>query len=242
MHVNKYLGVLLDERLDFNKHTSYLKGIIATRIYQLNKIRSYIDVSTALLLYKSIILSYFDSGDVFYNFVEMTVLKSFQVLQNGALHCILNGDRYSNMLELHKKANLTMLRDRRKLNLVAMAHDRNIPQFGLASANERQLRSNNKMLLIVPFANNIKFEKSFIMQAIKLWNGLPENLKTCQPTQHFKSRDETGETKFSRVAFELYLLWIYEFDHNTSLTQLSEYHIKCTALTLLNTYNRLYFR
>lgn len=47
VHEYKYLGVILDEHLTFHNHVSYL--------YQLNKIRTYIDTNTALILYKSMI-------------------------------------------------------------------------------------------------------------------------------------------------------------------------------------------
>lgn len=77
----KYLGIILDEKLLFVKHLSYLKGIISNKIYLLRKIRKYIDTKTALLLYKTLILSYFDLGDISYNSAMQKLLNHFQVLK-----------------------------------------------------------------------------------------------------------------------------------------------------------------
>lgn len=165
----------------------YLKGVIISRIYQLNKIRAYIDTNNAVLLYKSMILSYFDLGDIFYNSGNLVNLKSFQSLQNKALRCIYTDHAEYSTKELHKKANLLLLHERRKLNLLTAAHSHKIPQFQLCKMSNRNLRSNNKLLLSVPFQRSHKFTKSFVVQAISLWNWLPDKLKSSTEVKLFKT-------------------------------------------------------
>lgn len=58
----KYLGIILDENLNFSKHVNYLISLVSHRIYNLRKIRKYIDERIALILYKTMILNYFDLG------------------------------------------------------------------------------------------------------------------------------------------------------------------------------------
>lgn len=64
---NKYLGIILDEKLTFVNHVNYISSAVSNRIHILKKIRIYIDENTTLLLYKTMILSYYDIGDIFYS-------------------------------------------------------------------------------------------------------------------------------------------------------------------------------
>lgn len=59
----KYLGIILDERLSLVKHINYIVSTISNRLFTLKKIRQYINTDTALLLYKTVILSYYDIGE-----------------------------------------------------------------------------------------------------------------------------------------------------------------------------------
>lgn len=75
VHEYKYLSIILDERLTFTKHVNYIISMISNRLFTLKKIRQYINTDTALLLYKTMILSYFDLGDVFYDCCNKTLLS-----------------------------------------------------------------------------------------------------------------------------------------------------------------------
>lgn len=118
-------------------------------------------------------------GDLFYNSATAKLLNHFQVLQNRALRCIFVDILPQSNEELHRRANLLTLQQRRNLNLITPTHVRKIPQFRLFDAIEKNkmLPSDNKKFLVVPFANNVKYEKSFVMLAIKRWNSLNECYK-----------------------------------------------------------------
>ena len=53
----KYLGLTLDEHLNFNKHVSELKHLISRKLYLLSKIRRYITVEASITISKTMILS-----------------------------------------------------------------------------------------------------------------------------------------------------------------------------------------
>lgn len=61
----KYLGVFLDEHLNFKEHVMYILGLVARKNYILCKIRPCLTKKLALLLYKTCILPFFDIGDIF---------------------------------------------------------------------------------------------------------------------------------------------------------------------------------
>lgn len=76
----KYLGIVLDERLNFHSHLDSIRKRISQRLYLLKKIRWVINYKDALLLYKSSILPYFDLGSLFYVCCNHDKLNSLQKL------------------------------------------------------------------------------------------------------------------------------------------------------------------
>ena len=56
----KYLGVVIDQHLDWAKHIECIGKKISKDIYLMKRIRPYITQQTALIFYKAVIQSRFD--------------------------------------------------------------------------------------------------------------------------------------------------------------------------------------
>lgn len=105
------------------------------------------------------------------------------MLQNKALRCIYCNDNDSSTSELHIKAKLLTLQDRRNANLAATAHCQRLPCYNFGPA--RAIRSlENKPL---PFVNCLKYEGSFIYKSIELWN-LSDNMLKQLHSSEYKVR------------------------------------------------------
>lgn len=90
VQVFDYLGICLDSRLNFEQHVNELITACNYQIAPLCKIRKYIDSKTAVLLFKSHILSRMNYGLVFCIGATQTSMNSLQVVQNRALRvCLL---------------------------------------------------------------------------------------------------------------------------------------------------------
>ena len=81
----KYLGVILDNLVRFDKHTSYIKRKVFLKMKMLGRVRSFISESLALQLYKSLIIPCIDYGDVIYDAASKKDCQALQVIQNGCL-------------------------------------------------------------------------------------------------------------------------------------------------------------
>ena len=92
----KYLGFVLDSILSFNHHVSTVIKVVAYKINLLSKIRRYLTESVALKIYKSMILPYFDYGDVIYDAANKCILDKLQRLQNRGLKICKGFDRRFN--------------------------------------------------------------------------------------------------------------------------------------------------
>ena len=63
----KYLGFTLDFVLSYSNHISVLLNTIAHKAYVLSKIRRFITEYSAIKIFKSMILPYFDYADIVYD-------------------------------------------------------------------------------------------------------------------------------------------------------------------------------
>lgn len=62
----KYWGITIDEKLTFKNHLNKLIKSVSFKTFQLSKIRSCLTKDTTSLLYKTMILTIIDYGDIFY--------------------------------------------------------------------------------------------------------------------------------------------------------------------------------
>ena len=179
----KYLGVIIDEHLDWIKHTDYLGKKIAKDIYLLKRIRPYLTQETALTYYKSIIQSRFDYCSLVWGNAGKGILDKLQKLQNRALRIILKVDWRFPSHSLYDILKIDNLSDRRNKQILHMmfkiAHDM-IPgdflKYFVPKEFHYGLRNAHKCFELPKPRTNFK-KKSFQYRGIKEWNQLPRGLK-----------------------------------------------------------------
>ena len=62
----KYLGLSVDDNLNFNKHVQDMNKIVTHKLYMFSKIRFYIGENEAILLFKTMILPKMEYCDIIY--------------------------------------------------------------------------------------------------------------------------------------------------------------------------------
>ena len=108
-HVYKYLGIYLDSTLTFNKHIDYVNKIVTHKTFLLSKIRGFIDQSTALHIFKSMIVPIFDYGNIVYACGSMNKLDKLKHTQNRGLKVCLGKHGRISTSELHRLAGVPQL-------------------------------------------------------------------------------------------------------------------------------------
>ena len=62
----KYLGIHLDQLLNFKYHSDSLLNLVNHKLYMFSKIRSFLNKNSAPAIYKTMIIPYFDYGDIIF--------------------------------------------------------------------------------------------------------------------------------------------------------------------------------
>ena len=173
----KYLGITLDSQLNFNMHVNNIIGSVSNKLKQFQRMRSFLSVKAAVLVYKGMLLPILEYGDIFLSATTVENRKKLQTLQNKGLRCALNkGIEYSS-IELHNEANLLKLVYRWEQHLLNFMYDyaQQAVNCRLSPSMSIKTRSQNKKLLKVKRPYSEKFKKSLAYFGPKKWNLLPES-------------------------------------------------------------------
>ena len=186
-----YLGITLDEQLNYEQHAGNTIRRVSDKIYQLRKLRSFLNNKAALLVYKNMILPILEYGDVFFSSTILKTRKKLQTLQNQGLKCALNKDRLFNTNLLHSEAKLQKLKWRRKQHIGQLVFQttklKNFKNWKPKLCN-MTTRSSKKKLITSRKPNNEKFKKSITYFGTKLWNSLPAELQKESEYPIFKHK------------------------------------------------------
>ncbi len=191
----KYLGVILDNTLRFDKHTSYIKKKVFLKMKMLGLIRSFISESLALQLYKSLIMPHIDYDDVIYDAANKKDCQTLQVIQNGCLRICCKVDPKTPVLDLHRRTKIPFLSDRRA------AHSCNIIFNGIHGNSTEGI---NKMFTYVHDTHNVntctssddiiklpkyrlsKSQNNLCYRGVQYFNRLPQNIRGSESLTSFK--------------------------------------------------------
>ena len=76
----KYLGFILDDHLTFNKHIAKLCKIVSHKLYLLAKVRKFLTTEACIMVFKTMVLSLFEYGDVVFAGTFQENIKKIDLL------------------------------------------------------------------------------------------------------------------------------------------------------------------
>ena len=186
----KYLGIIFDSRLSFQPHRADLIRRVQHKLYFLAKIRCYLTTYAALLIYKTTILPLLDYADYIYNPETKYAENKLQLLQNKALRIVykvqLGRDRDTRSNELHSRANIIHLKDRRKQHLLHYAFDL-AQNPGNRDMRPIRTRLHDGIRLLIPKPRQTIFYSSLRYRATQAWNSLDASITLMGGKLDFKS-------------------------------------------------------
>ncbi len=195
VHHFKYLGLMLDDTLNFEEHIDILYRKTCAKLGAIKKARACVNQQTALTLYRSIVLPHIDYVDVAYMVATKESLKKLQLVQNVACRVILRADNRDSTSEMHKELGLLDLETRRNMHLSFTSH-KVIYSNGKNSlsklykptceAGRRITRRGNKKNMEVPRMRTSKGRACIAYRGPYNWNSLRNELKVIEEYKAFR--------------------------------------------------------
>ena len=181
----KYLGITLDSVLSFNSH---VKNVISMVLYKLNllsKVRKYLTDTVALKIYKSMILPYFDYGDVIYGSASKEGLDKLQRLQNKGLKICKGFNRRHGTDDLHRITKCPKLGARRVAHLNNFMFERAL-KGNQVDRRDINTRAHDATLFRIAIPKNEAYKRSVAYAGGTGWNVLPLNQRRIASVGEFK--------------------------------------------------------
>ena len=188
----KLLGVLLDSKLDYDKHVSLVCRKAAWQLSALRRISKYLSFESRMAIFKSYIVSNLNYCKIVWHFCLKKSSKKLEKLQERGLRIVFN-DYTSCYSDLLVRSNVKRLDDERLYSImleVFKARRGLSPAYiiDMFKTNETgyNLRSDQ---LIVKHKRTTKYGlKTFKHLGASLWNKIPDEIKTADDISIFKAK------------------------------------------------------
>jgi hypothetical protein len=114
----KYLGVWIDNKLNFQCHFNKLLAKLNQKVALLRRLSRNLDNNSKKLFFKSIILPIIDYCPTYLQMMDDKMTRSMQIAVNKAMRVVLDADKYTGTSDLCER--LDVLPIKLRINLAAM--------------------------------------------------------------------------------------------------------------------------
>ena len=167
----KYLGLILDEHLTYNKHIKEMTKQITHKLYLLSKIRRYITQEASINIFKTMVLSVIEYCDIVYAGSSQTNLTKIDKLFYKGLRICLD---YNNTLSrkiLCNECTVAPLANRRESHLLLFMHKQTCQEH-LLKIKTVNTRLQNGPVFQTNKPNNEKVKLSVYYRGAIAWNAM----------------------------------------------------------------------
>jgi hypothetical protein len=188
---HKTLGVFIDRDLSWTDHITFLIKRLSTKIFQLAKIKHFLDVHSRKLFFCAHILPIIDYASTLWDNSSDSNLKLIQRMHKRALKLVLLKSS-SLTIQDYKQLNVLPLQKRLFFNKAMCMHNviyGNAPKKISDTFKTNQHRHNHTLSLPRPRTNIYK--SSFLYSGGNLWNNLPTIVKYTTNKNTFKKKMKT---------------------------------------------------
>ena len=176
----KYLGVIIDNRINFYKHIKALECKIARSVGILTKLKTILPKQNLLQLYYTLVHSHLTYGISIWGSTYPSYLQNLQKLQNKALKAICNAPYRSPAKPLYTQLNILQIQDVYKHEIAKFMFNCNktltptpfsnfFQKTNQVSNRSTRLSADQDNLYIPRYRNN-RLQRCIKYQGVQIWN------------------------------------------------------------------------
>ena len=191
----KYLGIIFDNLLKFDKHIDKTCNKIARTIGFIRQIKQYLPRKVLIMLYNGLILPHIDYGLVIWGRSSQCFTSKLQRLQNRYARLVLNADFFTPHTSLLRQLNWQSVLQRvdyqfclfmfKVINGLVPEYLKDLIIFRTPQIPTRYALNSP---LYIPKPKTEYMKKSFQYHGSCLWNKLPLFVRNATSLQSFKSK------------------------------------------------------
>ena len=185
--VTKYLGLMLDSKLNFKLHIDYVKKKVLKRIGAMYRSKTFLPVKYRKMFANALMLPQFDYLDTIYCRASATKLAELDLLYKKVAKIALDAPQTESSINVYKDMKWLPLHLRRQLHLANYMYrviNGNCPtnfinKFTYISGGSRNSENCNL------FISNSTPQKSLNYLGARCWNNLPHSLRILPDIDSF---------------------------------------------------------
>lgn len=191
----KYLGIIVDNRLNFGSNVDYIIKKVAKKISFFGRISNKLSLHAKILVYKSIISPHFDYCASILFLCNESDINRLQKQQNRAMKIILQCSRFTTIKLMLDTLQWLSIKQRIYFNslvLIYKAINNLLPDYMLQQlktnddVHNYNTRSHHEFRL--PKLNKSCSQNSLFYKGIKIYNNLPPHVKNATSIYNFKKK------------------------------------------------------
>ena len=184
----RYLGVTIDHRFTFKPHVSGSVRSTGHKVHMLARIKKYMEEESSLLVFKTMIVPYFDYASFVIDCTNVDIIKRLQRIQNRGLRVC----RYNNMFErcsatdLHIHFDMKLLTHRRYTQLLLIMYKQSKHKGIVVPEHERRTRADHKIKFLHNVNRFTSTDKSPWHRGVQAWDKLTPETQKLKTSAAFK--------------------------------------------------------
>ena len=193
VHSTKFLGVILNDRLDWSDHISSVSKTISRNTGVLSKLRTFLPPPTLFILYNTLILPYLSYCNIVWARSSNNQLHSLKTIQKRAIRICTLSQPWDHTAPLFNRLQTLTLTDINNLQTGIFMYkyiNKLLPQAfttyftAVHDVHDYSTRSCNK--LYIPFTRTSYSINTLRFHGPRLWNSIDEAVKTQSSVGRFK--------------------------------------------------------
>ena len=181
---SKYLGIYLDNKLNFKDHIEYVTKKVARHTGILYKIKQYLPMKARLNYYYGYIYPYLNYNIIVWGGACASALKPLITQQKRTIRIISDAEFREHTDPLFKCLNILKIEDIYKLNLLLYVH-KSRSQGNFQRSHNINTRSSN---FATPMFHRLgQTQRAVSYAGPNAWNDIPHNLQEIEKLSKFKS-------------------------------------------------------
>ena len=190
----KYLGLIVDNKLNFYEHIDYIKKKVAKRIGAMYRSKNLLSSKYRKMFANALMLPHFDHLDIIWCKTFKGKLKELDIIYKKVAKIALDVTIRESSIEVYKNMSWLPLHLRRQLHLSSYMFrilnetcpDHFIEKFSYISGGSRDGGNCNL------YTQKSRSHKEFFYLGAKAWNMLPQQLRESESIYHFKKAYKTA--------------------------------------------------
>lgn len=182
--------------MNWSDHVRDLSRKFYSTLHGMMRLKHFLPITAKVQLVNTLLLPIIDYGDVCYVDANEDLVNKLERLLNMAIRFIFNLRKFDHVSSYRSRLKWLTIRGRRSLRVLCMLYsilnNGKYPDYLFskflfrADAHDRQLRSSENLLLTFPSHRSGFMSNSFVVTAVRLWNGLPEAIRKAPSKDSFK--------------------------------------------------------